>query len=328
MPETQPEKLLHFDIIETLGSGGNGTVYRAADPGNDRVVAIKTLKNANETTLGRFKREFLSLKKMDDPGIVKVFEGFFEHSPPFFTMEWVRGKTLSDVLQDMENNPMVFTVADRENFAIRLGIQVCNILIYIHGFEEVHRDLKPDNLFITLESGDITSEFVVKMLDFGLLKQVGEDREPDEEEDTQGGMIVGTVHYLSPEQAKGSGVDPRSDLYSLGVILYKAISLRLPYEAPDVVGYIFKTVFEDPAPVEQHTPDCSKTMQALLKDLLAKDPGKRPPTAAALKRRLKAMLEPTKSAEMDIQAGDLEFDFGIEGFGSPLLPPPLIGREK
>lgn len=329
MSVAEPENLLHFKIIETLGSGGNGTVYRAVNTKNEQVVALKTLKNATEVTLNRFKREFHSLKRMDNSGIVQVYEGFFEHSPPFFSMEWVKGKTLSEVIEDMENNPMVFSVKDRETFAVKMASQICDILNYIHGFEEVHRDLKPDNIFITQEKGGILSKFHVKMLDFGLLKNVNEETERGRprEDDTEGGMIVGTVHYLSPEQAKGSSVDPRSDLYSLGVIIYKIISLKLPYESADVVGYIFKTVFEEPAPVEQHQPDCSKKMQGLLKDLLAKEPSKRPPSSAALKRRLKSLLEPATSAVADIQASDLEFDTGLEGFGSPLLPPPLIGRE-
>ncbi|CAM2006125.1 serine/threonine-protein kinase [Acanthopleuribacter pedis] len=319
---TEPDKLLHYNIIEILGSGGNGTVYRAVDTRNETVVAIKTLKTVTELTLNRFKREYLALKKMDNPGIVKVYEGFFEHSPPFFSMEWVRGKTLSNVIEDMEHNPLIFSVADRENFAIRVALQVCNILTYIHDFQEVHRDLKPDNLFITLQEGNILADFDVKMLDFGLLKQLSQK----EDEDTQSGMIVGTVHYLSPEQARGTSLDPRSDLYSLGVIIYRIISLKLPYVAKDVVGYIFKTVFEEPIPIEQQTEECSKQMQVLLKDLLAKEPGKRPPSAAALKKRLKGFLV-KESITIDISAADLDFTSGIEGWGGPLLPPPLVGRD-
>ncbi|CAM2068807.1 Protein kinase [Sulfidibacter corallicola] len=320
---TEPEKLLHYDILEVLGSGGNGTVYRAVDTRNEKVVALKTLKTVTEVTLNRFKREYLALKKMDNDGIVKVFEGFFEHAPPFFSMEWVRGKTLSNVIEDMEHNPLIFSVADRENFAVRLAIQACDILSYIHDFQEVHRDLKPDNLFITMDKGNILSEFHVKMLDFGLLKQLS----TQEDEDTQSGMIVGTVHYLSPEQARGTSLDPRSDLYSLGVIMYRIISLKLPYEAKDVVGYIFKTVFEDPIPIDQHTQECSKQMQSILHDLLAKEPGKRPPTANALKSRLKGLLQ-KEVKTVDFDASDLDFTSGIEGWGTPLLPPPLIGRDE
>ncbi len=319
---TEPDNLLHYNIIEILGSGGNGTVYRAVDTRNDKVVAIKTLKTVTELTLNRFKREFLALKKMDNPGIVKVFEGFFDHAPPFFSMEWVRGKTLSNVIEDMEHNPLIFSVADRENFAVRVALQVCDILTYIHDFQEVHRDLKPDNLFITLQEGNILADFDVKMLDFGLLKQLSHQ----EDEDTQSGMIVGTVHYLSPEQARGTSLDPRSDLYSLGVIIYRIISLKLPYVAKDVVGYIFKTVFEEPTPIEQQTEECSKQIQALLKDLLAKEPNKRPPSAAALQKRLKGMLA-KEAITVDISAADLDFTSGIEGWGGPLLPPPLVGRD-
>lgn len=322
----EPQSLLHYSIIETLGTGGNGTVYRAQNTKDGSMVAIKTLKNVSEVALNRFKREFFALKKMDDPGIVKVYDGFFDHHPPFFSMEWVKGKTLSDMITDLENNPMVFSVADRENFAVRMAVQVCDILTYIHSFDEVHRDLKPDNIFITQSGGNILSDFTVKMLDFGLLKQVNDAEASDE--DTDGGMIVGTVHYLSPEQAKGTQLDLRSDLFSLGIIMYKIICLKLPYEASDVVGYIFKTVFEDPAPIESHTDEVSKKMAALLGDLLSKEPGKRPPSAAVLKRRLKNQLEPAEpSFQLDIEAADLDFSGGLEGFGSPLLPPPLTGRE-
>jgi serine/threonine protein kinase len=328
MPVTQPEKLTHFHILETLGSGGNGTVYRAVDTRNNQIVALKTLKQVSDATLARFKREFLSLKKMENPGIVSVYEGFFDHDPPFFSMEWVRGKTLSQVIQDMENNPLIFTVADRENFALRLSHRVCEILAYIHAFDEVHRDLKPDNIFITLESGNILSDFQVKMLDFGLLKGVNDkDADATQDEDSQGGMIVGTVHYLSPEQAKSGDLDPRSDLFSLGVIIYKIVSLKLPYEANDVVGYIFKTVFEDPIPIEQHNPNVSPEIRSLLQDLLAKEPSKRPPTSKSLAKRIKTILE-GPVAQKDIDLSDFDFTSGFEGFGSPLLPPPLIGRDN
>ncbi len=321
----EPQSLLHFKIIETLGTGGNGTVYRAQDTRSNQVVALKTLKNVSDTALARFKREFLALKKMDDPGIIKVYEGYFEHHPPFFTMEWVKGKTLSNMIVDLENNPMVFSVGDRENFALRMALQVCDILTYIHSFEEVHRDLKPDNIFITLAGHDILSEFTVKMLDFGLLKGVSD---AGKDEDTDGGMIVGTVHYLSPEQAKGTAIDLRSDLFSLGIILYKIISLKLPYEAQDVVGYIFKTVFEEPEPIENHTPKTDAKVAALLRELLARDPGKRPPSAQALKRRIKNVLDQEPVMEqLDIEAADLDFAAGLEGFGSPLLPAPLTGRD-
>ncbi|MDJ0840961.1 MAG: protein kinase [Acidobacteriota bacterium] len=325
MSVAAPDSLLHFKIIEILGTGGNGTVYRARDTQSDEVVALKTLKNVSEVALSRFKREFLSLKKMDDPGIVRVYDGFFEHDPPFFSMEWVRGKTLSRMLKDMEDNPLIFTVADRENFALRLGVQVCDILSYVHSRGEVHRDLKPDNIFITLAGDNILSEFTVKMLDFGLLKQVNEQEAKD---DSESGMIVGTVHYLSPEQAKGVNVDLRSDLYSLGVIMYKAICLKLPYEAKDVVGYIFKTVFEDPTPIEQQTDLCSEPMTRLLGEILAKDPSDRPPSAESLKRRMQKILNPVKNVALDLEVSDFDFSAGIEGFGSPLLPPPLTGRER
>ncbi|MCB9397947.1 MAG: protein kinase [Acidobacteria bacterium] len=318
--EYRPTQILHFRIIETLGQGGNGTVFRAFDQKRAEVVALKTLRNPTEVTSSRFKREFFALKNHQHAGIVQVFDEFFDHDPPFFTMEWIKGKTLSQMLDDMERNPLVFNTKDRERFAIRLGIQVCEILEYIHSFEEIHRDLKPDNLFVNLNGTDLLAEFSVKMVDFGLLKQLGENKAHD----TQGDMIVGTVHYLSPEQARSQSLDARSDLYSLGVILYRILALRLPHEAPDVVGYLFKTVFENPTPLMDLVPDVDPGLAHLVDRIMAKKMADRPPTAKALKQSLLHLLNPEIPDEVvDLSSEDL-FDL----FSAPLLVPTFSGHES
>ena len=321
--ENFPKGILHFKVLEILGRGGNGTVYRAENTKTGQILALKTLNLPTDSTLNRFKKEFFALKKMDHPHIVKVFNAFFDHSPPFFSMEWIKGKTLGRIISDMKKNPLIFTYKDREDFAIEVCKQLCKVLTYIHGFDEIHRDLKPENIFITQGGGNLLKGFSIKILDFGLLKQLNSQQA---NKNTQHGMVVGTVQFLSPEQAKGGHLDARSDLFSVGVILYNILSLELPFHAKDLVAYLFQIVFEEPIPIIERVDDISPKMESIIKNLLQKTPSNRYPSAQALARALD--FSATSDGLSDIKAEDFVQSDSFEGFGDPLLPPCMVARDK
>ncbi|PIE02238.1 MAG: hypothetical protein CSA81_08350 [Acidobacteria bacterium] len=319
-PESIPDRIHKYQIIEVLGKGGNGIVYRAEHPETGQAIALKTLSNLTDITLNRFKKEFFALKRMNHDLIVKVYESHFDHSPPFFTMEWIKGKTLGRVIEDMKKNPLIFSPVDRETFALELCRQLCDVLIHIHSFDEIHRDLKPENIFISPTGKNLIEDFKIKMLDFGLLKHMNAQQGVD----TQQGMVVGTVQFLSPEQAKGTHLDARSDLFSVGVILYNILALDLPFHAKDLVSYLFQIVFEEPVPIREKVEDISTKMEALITRLLNKNPAKRFPSAKSLASALRTPQQPKRV--VDIQAEDFSLN-PFEGFGDPLLPPCLVGRD-
>lgn len=321
--EQNPTQFLHFKVIEILGKGGNGTVYRVENTKTGQIFALKTLHQKTEVTLNRFKKEFFALKRMDHPHIVKVYQSFFDHSPPFFTMEWIQGKTLGRIIADMKKNPLIFAYEDREDVAVRVCQQLCDVLSYIHGFDEIHRDLKPENIFITQGQGTLLKDFHIKILDFGLLKQLNANQA---NRNTQQGMVVGTVQFLSPEQAKGGHLDARSDLFSVGVILYNILALELPFQAKDLVAYLFQIVFEEPQPIDARVPDISPGMAQIVQKLLQKDPSKRFPSAHSLVRALDSRHGPPVISE--IRAEDFLAIDPFEGFGDPLLPPCLVARDQ
>jgi len=328
MPHIDEQKIkhiLHYKILEILGKGGNGTVYRVENTKTGHILALKTLNTPTEVTLNRFKKEYFSLKKMDHEGIVKVFNSYFDHSPPFFSMEWIQGKTLGRIISDMKKNPLIFAYQDREDFTREVCRQLCSVLTYLHSFDEIHRDLKPENIFITQGQGNLLKGFSIKILDFGLLKQLNSHQA---NRNTQQGMVVGTVQFLSPEQAKGGHLDARSDLFSVGVILYNILALDLPFHAKDLVAYLFQIVFEEPIPIRERVPEISPKMEHIVQTLLHKDPGKRFPSSQALLRALESTFNSGAPLYSDIRAEDFIPDSPLEGFGDPLLPPCLVARDE
>jgi len=267
----------HYRIVEKIGAGGMGEVYLAEDTKLNRKVALKFLP-ANMTQdsdlRSRFTREAQATAKLNHPNIVTIFEVSEHLGRPFFAMELVEGQSLSDLSKNSNLS------IDR---IIELAIQVCEGLQAAHDKEIVHRDIKPSNIVIDAYGRP-------KILDFGLAAIQGG------EQLTKTGSTLGTVRYMSPEQVRGQEVDYRSDLFSLGAVLYELISGRTPFEK-DNEGATLKSIAQDnPEPLARYKADIPNELQRTISKLLEKDPSMRYQTAGDVLSDLKRMISPTQSS--------------------------------
>jgi serine/threonine protein kinase len=224
----------NFKVMNLLGRGGMGSVYLAEDLALGRQVAVKVLESpelSSPTNWERFKREGQTLSKLDHQHIVKVLSfGKTEQGDLFLVMEYIRGQSLAQLLS--LEAPLNW------RRAVEIVVQVCNALSYVHSQGGVHRDLKPHN--IMLVEGE-RSDFV-KLLDFGLASFVSSSLQKL----TKTGALIGSPQYMSPEGTQGAVVDGRSDIYSLGCILYECLTGRLPFEAANSIEFLCKHRTEMP----------------------------------------------------------------------------------
>jgi serine/threonine-protein kinase len=247
-------------LIRKLGQGGMGSVYRAYMLSLDKAVAIKILSSDlgnNEEFIQRFFREARAAAKLEHHNILQVLN-VGEDKPQrlhYIIMQFVDGQALTKQIRQRGRIPQLETLDIIE--------QVANGLKCAHDKGFIHRDIKPDNIMIT-------SDGVPKVADFGLAKSLEETSHL-----TTTGTIMGTPHYMSPEQCKGEELDPRSDLYSLGVVLYEMLSGHLPFTAPSPVSVMMKHTTEEPKPIREIAPDLHPEIEALVKSMMVKDRQKR-----------------------------------------------------
>jgi len=254
-----------YAVLKKLGEGGKGIVYKVRDTVLNRVVAIKMLKNpvSEGEAYSRFITEAQSVAKLNHPNIVSIHDIGKEDGKQFFVLEFVEGHDLRDLMQaSPEGRCDIQTV-------LRVGVDVCNALQYAHSQGILHRDIKPENI-------KVTAEGVAKLMDFGLAKMLGQPRQ------TQEGVIVGTVAYVAPEIALGKGADARSDLYSLGAVLYEALTGRPPFAGDDPVKIIFSHVHDHPVSPDKLNPKVPQPLAECVTKLLEKDPERRYQTATDL----------------------------------------------
>lgn len=265
-----------FRILQKIGTGGMGSVYRAAQPAMNREVAIKILhpKLAGRKDLtSRFRREARAMSQLTHPNTVRVFMygELDEDGSLYIVMEMLEGRNLNQRVR--REGPMP------TSRAIPILVQVCGALQEAHEMGIVHRDLKPENIFLSKQGG--IADFP-KVLDFGLAKVTERQMQPGSVILTQEGMVFGTPEFMSPEQAQGRTLDARSDIYSLAVILYEVLTGKLPFDAKTPMEYIQKHVTEAIIPLSQRRPELNLPVEldAVLEKALAKNPEERFQSAA------------------------------------------------
>ena len=268
-----------FRIECEIGRGGMGTVYRATHLGLERPVAVKIIKPefaGDRDVADRFLREARTMAKLRHPHAAMIFDaGNLPDGRHFIIMEFVEGTTLSEAL-DREGR---FSAEQ----AVKIGVQVCEVLDEAHRLGIIHRDLKPSNIML--------NDRGVCVLDFGVAKVLATSAESTATHATTGsGQLVGTPRYMSPEQCLGQRVGIRSDLYSLGVVLYEMLAGRPPFIDPLPSAVLVKQATAPAPPLPQLRPDIPKQLAIVVHSLLAKRPENRPRTAAAAKILLEQSL--------------------------------------
>ena len=269
-----------YAILKKLGEGGKGIVYKARDTVLNRVVAIKMLKNpvSEGEAYSRFIREAQAVAKLNHPNVVSIHDIGKEDGKQFFVLEFVDGTSFRDLMQASPGGRCDMQAA------LRIGTEICNALQYAHSQGVLHRDIKPENILITEEG-------TAKLMDFGLAKMLGEPGLTHE------GVIVGTVAYVAPEIALGKGVDAKSELYSLGAVLYEAVTGKPPFTGGDPVKIIFSHIHDYPVSPDKLNPKVPHTLAECIMKLLEKDPEKRYQSAADLHKVLRDIAEePLKEA--------------------------------
>ena len=267
---TKGTTVSHYKISSKIGAGGMGEVYLAEDTKLDRKVALKFLPShlcQDEDCRKRFKREAQAAAKLNHPNIVTIHEVSEHQGRPFFAMEHVTGQSLKDVIKGKDLS------LDR---IVDLAIQICEGLSKAHQSDIVHRDVKPSNVVID-------SEGRPKLLDFGLAAIKGT------EQLTKTGSTLGTVGYMSPEQIQGEDVDHRSDLFSLGVMLYEMTTGHAPFKGETEATTLNSVLNDSPEPLSRFKSGVSDDLQRIVSKLLEKDPSLRYQSAAGVISDLKRL---------------------------------------
>jgi eukaryotic-like serine/threonine-protein kinase len=288
-----------YEVVARLGAGGMGEVYRARDPKLNRDVALKVLPAAaalDGERRERFQREAQAIAALNHPNIVTIYSVEDADGTTFLTMELVEGRPLSEALPK-SGLPLGRLLA--------IGIDVADALAAAHQKGITHRDLKPANIML----GEGEHQGRVKVLDFGLAKlthPVAADSSRTELPTalvTGEGRILGTVAYMSPEQAEGKPIDARSDLFSLGVILYEMATGRRPFTGDTSVSIISSIVKDTPASIAELNPTLPRELARIIRRALAKDPEARYQTAKDLRNDLRELRGSLESGELALEAG-------------------------
>jgi serine/threonine protein kinase len=304
--------LMNYKVVAELGAGGMGVVYEALDLRLDRRVALKILpadKSDDQQRRARFLHEARTASALNDPHIVTIFDIFTVDDTDVLVMELVSGRTLRDIIND---GPLPLAKA------LDVAIQVAEGVGAAHSVGIVHRDLKPGNVMLT-ERGR------VKVLDFGLAKLVGGGSPADQETRlapaTVAGMLMGTVDYMSPEQAKGDPVDARSDVFSLGAMLYEMITGARPFTSGHALGVLHEILYGTIVPPRAKRPDATADVERIVLRALERDVTRRYQTMDAfgsdLRRAHRDVLADAPTA-MDTPAPDV-----AESPARVVVPPPL-----
>ena len=278
-----------YEIIEKIGSGGMATVYRAKDLVLKRFVAVKILRDEYTTDnefIKRFNTEAESAASLTHPNIVSVYDVGKEGSLYYIVMELIKGKTLKEII--IEDGRMGW------KWSVKIAKQIASALEIAHRNNIVHRDIKPHNIIIT-EDG------VAKVTDFGIAKAVSNSTI------TAFGTTLGSVHYFSPEHARGGYTDAKSDLYSLGVVIYEMVTGKVPFDADTPVSVALKHMQEKPVEPKELNPAIPQSLNDLIIKAMEKEPSMRYNTATEMIRDLDIILKnPEVEVAKNIENNNIE----------------------
>lgn len=268
-------KIGRYEVLEAIGQGAMGTVYRARDPLIERTVAIKTvplseLRQEGKDSESRFLREAQSAGRLSHPNIVTIYDVGEADDQAYIAMEFLTGATLRDV---MNNGPMPL------DLAVETAVQMAEALAFAHDHGVIHRDIKPSNVVITGQRGHI------KITDFGIAHLA-------DSEATHSGQLLGSPRYMSPEQAMGRDVTGRSDIFSLGALLYEMLTGRYAFDGDSLPTIVYRVVNETPQPVSSLRPGLPEALTTLLTGMLHKQPEARP-EAQSVAQALRGLASPT-----------------------------------
>ena len=276
-----------YEIIEKIGNGGMATVYKAVDKVLKRNVAVKILRDeftTDEEFIKRFEVEAQSAARLSNANIVSIYDVGSEGNLYYIVMELIQGKTLKEIIVE-EKGPLPW------KWSVNVAIQIASALEMAHKNNIIHRDIKPHNIIIT-EDG------IAKVTDFGIAKAVSNSTI------TAFGTTIGSVHYFSPEHARGGFTDAKSDLYSLGVVMYEMVTGRVPFDADTPVSVALKHMQEEPEEPIQINPNIPTSINKIIMKALQKDTTLRYQTATEMLTDLKQAL---KNPDGDF-VEELEYD--------------------
>ncbi|HBT46969.1 MAG TPA: Stk1 family PASTA domain-containing Ser/Thr kinase [Peptococcaceae bacterium] len=260
-----------YEIKEALGGGGMALVYRGQDRLLNRSVTIKILREqfaSDHNFVARFQQEAQAVARLSHPNVVSIYDVGQEEGLHYLVMEYVEGNSLKEVIDGKA--PLPF----RE--AVDIAVQICEALEHAHENGVIHRDIKPHNILITKQGR-------VKVTDFGIAQAVSEATMP------YTGTLMGSVHYLAPEQARGEATGITADLYSLGVVLYEMLTGQVPFNGDTPLAVVLKHLQEEPRPPQELNPDLPPALERIILRCLSKDPARRYPSAASLRADLQAL---------------------------------------
>jgi eukaryotic-like serine/threonine-protein kinase len=259
-----PKKLGKYDVLDVVGRGGMGIVYKATDPGIGRVVAIKMVTagfSNDPELLKRFYREAQSAGKLQHPNIVTIFDLGDHDGNPYMVMEYLEGESLESIIASRRSVPL--------EQKLNTIIQLCNALSYAHQHNVIHRDIKPANVMVL-------KDLTVKIVDFGIAR-IGNENV------TRPGQLMGSIPYMSPEQVKDKAyVDSRTDIFSVGVVLYQLLTYALPFDGKDMGAILLKIVHDPPPPLQTYLSAYPEELDYIIAHALAKNSEERYPTADRL----------------------------------------------
>ena len=302
-----------FRILARVGAGGMGSVYKAEQALMGRFVAVKILHShyaKRSDLVSRFHREARAMSQLSHPNTVKVFtSGQLDDGSFYFVMEFLEGRNLAETVRD--HGPLA------PARAIPIMSAICGALEEAHRAGIIHRDLKPENILLTNPGG---LEDFPKLFDFGLAKVSSRQMRPGSQILTQRGMVFGTPEFMSPEQARGDLLDGRSDVYSLGIVLYEALTGRLPFDAHSSMDYLPMQIKAEPIPLSQRVEGLRfpPLIELVVMRALAKRPEARFPSAAIFGEALRFALENPDLTELP--------EIWSENAGSPVPIPTLSSK--